>query len=75
MPFQIHIYYVHSSENDDDTGNRDSRKKRRRILGPEFGSIDLESEEGKQLLAAKSQHMGAVLAVSDANSETEPIRI
>lgn len=71
MSFQIHIYYVHSLENDDDNGNRDSRKKRRRILGPEFGSIDLDSEEGKKLLAAKSQHMGAVLVVSDANSETD----
>lgn len=33
-------------------------------MGPEFGSIDLSSEEGKKLLAAKSQHVGAVRAVS-----------
>jgi len=44
--------------------NQDSRKKRRRILGPEFGSIDLESEEGKKLMAAKSKHVGAVLEVN-----------
>lgn len=56
-------------ENDDDNGNRDSRKKRRRILGPEFGSIDLDSEEGKKLLAAKSHHMGAVLAAEAEREE------
>ena len=52
------------SENDDENVNQDSRKKRRRILGPEFGSIDLESEEGKKLMAAKSKHVGAVLEVN-----------
>lgn len=51
-------------ENDDDNADQDCRKKRRRILGPEFGSIDLNSDEGKKLLAAKSQHVGAVKAVS-----------
>ena len=51
-------------ENDDDNADQDCRKKRRRILGPEFGSIDLNSDEGKKLLAAKSQHVGAVRAVS-----------
>ena len=50
-----------SSENDEENGSEDSRTKRRRILGPEFGSIDLNSEEGKKLLAAKSRHVGAVL--------------
>ncbi|XP_022806927.1 protein MCM10 homolog [Stylophora pistillata] len=49
-----------SKENNDGNTDQDSRKKRRRILGPEFGSIDLASEEGKILLAAKSQHVGAV---------------
>lgn len=52
------------SENDDENLNQDSRKKRRRILGPEFGSIDLESEEGRKLMAAKSKHVGAVLEVN-----------
>ena len=52
-----------SSENDEENGSEDSRTKRRRILGPEFGSIDLNSEEGKKLLAAKSRHVGAVLEV------------
>lgn len=51
-------------ENDEENSDHDSRKKRRRILGPEFGSIDLSSEEGKKILAAKSQHVGAVRAVS-----------
>ena len=51
-------------ENDDDNADQECRKKRRRLLGPEFGSIDLNSDEGKKLLAAKSQHVGAVRAVS-----------
>jgi len=51
-----------SKENDEDSADQDGRKKRRRILGPEFGSIDLNSDEGKKLLAAKSQHVGAVRA-------------
>jgi len=49
-------------ENDEHSADQDCRKKRRRILGPEFGSIDLSSDEGKKLLAAKSQHVGAVRA-------------
>ena len=49
------------AENDEENESEDSRTKRRRILGPEFGSIDLNSEEGKKLLAAKSRHVGAVL--------------
>ncbi|XP_027035872.1 protein MCM10 homolog [Pocillopora damicornis] len=57
-----------SKENDDGNVDQDSRKKRRRILGPEFGSIDLTSEEGKKLLAAKSQHVGAV---REAEAERE----
>lgn len=52
------------SGNDDENLNQDSKKKRRRILGPEFGSIDLESEEGRKLMAAKSKHVGAVLEVN-----------
>ena len=52
------------TENVDENQGQDSRRKRRRILGPEFGSIDLESEEGKKLIAAKSQHVGAVREVS-----------
>ena len=51
------------AENDEENESEDSRTKRRRILGPEFGSIDLNSEEGKKLLAAKSRHVGAVLEV------------
>ncbi|KAL9960807.1 hypothetical protein ACROYT_G034310 [Oculina patagonica] len=57
-------------ENDEDNADQDSsRKKRRRILGPEFGSIDLSSEEGKKLLAAKSQHVGAVRAAEAEREE------
>ncbi|KAJ7351122.1 minichromosome maintenance- protein [Desmophyllum pertusum] len=44
-------YEDSGKENEEE--NEDSRKKRRRILGPEFGSIDLASDEGKKLLAAK----------------------
>ncbi|XP_068758525.1 protein MCM10 homolog [Montipora capricornis] len=55
-------------ENVDENQGQDSRRKRRRILGPEFGSIDLESEEGKKLIAAKSQHVGAV---REAEAERE----
>ena len=58
------MLFVSVVENDDGNAEQDSRKKRRRILGPEFGSIDLTSEEGKKLLAAKSQHVGAVREVS-----------
>ena len=58
------MFFVSVVENDDGNVDQDSRKKRRRILGPEFGSIDLTSEEGKKLLAAKSQHVGAVQEVS-----------
>jgi len=61
-------YEDNEKENDDENVNQDSRKKRRRILGPEFGSIDLESEEGKKLMAAKSKHVGAVL---EAEAERE----
>ncbi|KAM7439404.1 minichromosome maintenance-related protein [Porites harrisoni] len=56
-------------ENDEENGSEDSRTKRRRILGPEFGSIDLNSEEGKKLLAAKSRHVGAVLEAENEREE------
>ena len=58
------MFFVSVVENNDGNTDQDSRKKRRRILGPEFGSIDLASEKGKILLAAKSQHVGAVREVS-----------
>ena len=62
--FILFLFFLFfSSENDEENGSEDSRTKRRRILGPEFGSIDLNSEEGKKLLAAKSRHVGAVLEV------------
>ncbi|XP_067025382.1 protein MCM10 homolog isoform X2 [Acropora muricata] len=48
--------------------NTDSSRKRRRILGPEFGSIDFESEEVKKILAARSKHVGAV---REAEAERE----
>mgnify|MGYP001792892423 CR=1 FL=1 len=35
-----------------------------RILGEEFGHIDLKSEEGRKLIAAKSSHVGELKAVS-----------
>ena len=57
------FFFFFPAENDEENGSEDSRTKRRRILGPEFGSIDLNSEEGKKLLAAKSRHVGAVLEV------------
>lgn len=40
------------------------KKSVSRILGEEFGHIDLKSEEGKKLIAAKSAHVGEVKAVS-----------
>ena len=64
MEFICKSLSLFTVENDEGNLDQDSRKKRRRILGPEFGSIDLTSEEGKKLLAAKSQHVGAVRAVS-----------
>ena len=64
LTFRRQMFFVSVVENDDGNVDQDSRKKRRRILGPEFGSIDLTSEEGKKLLAAKSQHVGGVREVS-----------
>ena len=55
------FYYKQFTENIDE--NTDSNRKRRRILGPEFGSIDFESEEVKKILAARSKHVGAVREV------------
>ena len=66
-------YFFYIVENDEDSADEDCRKKRRRILGPEFGSIDLNSDEGKKLLAAKSQHVGAVRAVSTIVNVTSVI--
>ena len=58
------VYFTESSE-DDESPTNERKKKRRKILGEEFGSIDINSEEGRKLLKRKSAHVGAVREVSD----------
>ncbi|XP_048576356.1 protein MCM10 homolog isoform X2 [Nematostella vectensis] len=51
---------VDKDQSDGESDIGENTPKRRRLLGPEFSGIDLNSAEGKRLLCARSLHVGQV---------------